>query len=386
MYVLLENRKTQIGQANSHYFYGHYARIRCHDPKEVKSCLASIDAARRRGKYLVGYLAYEAVYGLHEILSPLYSPDADFPLIDFYIFDNHHLLTQTDAGHLLKEFDQKTNNPAFIRQLKFNYDFDYYAACLKEIKKYIKDGETYQLNFTGKYRFQLEGSPLSLYRMLRDQQKVEFSALFAGAEKQILSFSPELFFAKKGDYLQAKPMKGTMPRESDPNVDGENKRRLLDDEKILAENMIIVDLIRNDLSVIAQPGSVNVPKLFELEEYETVYQLTSTIACRVDKEITFAAIIDALFPCGSVTGAPKLRTMQIIRALERQNRGVYTGAIGYITPENDMCFSVAIRTLCLNAGRGVMGVGGGIVYDSVIEDEFAEIHTKARFLTALATP
>jgi para-aminobenzoate synthetase/4-amino-4-deoxychorismate lyase len=386
-YILLENRKTADNQANSHYFYGDSTRISCTQPEQVKTCLQKIEEARQLGRYLVGYISYEASYCLNPSIVSSYQNEFNRPLVDFYQFDKHELLTQAEVDVLLKKMAKKyAHNEAFIYNIGLNFDLASYTAQLEKIKKHIKDGETYQVNLTGKYKFQFQGAPIQLYRLLRDRQKVEFSAVFNCEQVQLLSFSPELFFEKRAAHFRAKPMKGTMPRSMDSIIDASNQARLTQDPKIIAENMMIVDLLRNDLSVIAQPGSVNVPKLFEVEKYETLYQMTSTVSCKVDKNIAFGDIMTAIFPCGSITGAPKVRTMQIINALEKQDRGIYTGAIGYITPQNDMCFNVAIRTLDLSHQRGEMGVGGGIIDDSIAQDEFEEIKTKARFLTELATP
>lgn len=387
-YILLENRKTMMDQANSHYFHGKHTRIHCYKPEAVQDCLKDIEKARQLGKYIVGYIAYEASYGLHQKIFPAYQNSSHRPLINFYIFENHEILTQQNVNALLKEkISENFSKETFIHHLALSFDLNSYTASLEKLKRHIQDGDTYQVNFTGKYTFRLQGSPLQLYQALREKQKVAFSALFHCEETKLLSFSPELFFEKKGAYFHSKPMKGTMPRSNNPLIDTKNRHQLASHPKTIAENIIIVDLIRNDLSKIAQPKSVHVPQLLEVEQYETVYQMTSTVQCKVDPEIRFSDIISSLFPCGSVTGAPKIRTMQIIRALEQKDRGVYTGAIGYITPQNDMCFNVAIRTLHLDDNQnGEMGVGGGITYDSHFEEEFEEAKLKAKFLTGLGVP
>jgi para-aminobenzoate synthetase/4-amino-4-deoxychorismate lyase len=387
-YVLLENRKTMIESASAHYFYGEYARIHCYQPEAVRDCLKNVEEARRLGKYIVGYIAYEAAYGLNKKIFPTYHNSSHRPLIDFYIFENHEILMQPQVDSLLREkISKNCSKETFIHHLALSFDLDSYSASLEKLKGYIKNGDTYQVNFTGKYTFQLQGCPIQLYQALRERQKVAFSALFHSEETKLLSFSPELFFEKKGENFCSKPMKGTMPRSNNHILDAKNRDQLTSNPKTIAENMIIVDLIRNDLSIIAKPKSVHVPRLLEVEQYETVYQMTSTVQCKVEPEICFSDIIGSLFPCGSITGAPKIKTMQIIRALEKKDRGIYTGAIGYITPQNDMCFNVAIRTLHLDEDQnGEMGVGGGITYDSHPEDEFEEAKLKAKFLTGLAVP
>ncbi len=386
-YVLLENRKTLCEQANSHYFHGSYTRICCTTFDTLQSSLDKVDEARRSGKYLVGYIAYEASYGLNEKIVSGYQYTSHRPLLDFYCFEYHELLTQEEVACLLEKLTAKDEcQTSFIYNAKLSFNTEQYISCLDKIKTYIIEGETYQVNFTGKYRFRLHGSALDLYIKLRERQKVEFAALFFGENFQLLSLSPELFFEKKSDHLRSKPMKGTMPRAHDKNQDMENKVRLVTDPKIIAEHMIVVDLIRNDLSMIAQEKTVQALHLFEIETYETVYQMTSTITCNIDKDLAFSHIISSLFPCGSITGAPKIKTMQIIRELEQQDRSIYTGAIGFITPDNDMCFNVAIRTLYIEDNAGECGVGGGIVHDSIIQEELEEVKTKANFFMDLATP
>jgi para-aminobenzoate synthetase/4-amino-4-deoxychorismate lyase len=210
---------------------------------------------------------------------------------------------------------------------------------------------------------------------LRERQPVRYGALIALPEGSVVvSCSPELFIEKSGDLLRARPMKGTAPRETDPQA-------LHDDPKNRAENVMIVDLLRNDMSRVAATGSVHVPALFSIEPYASVWQMTSTVEARVRSGATFADIVRALFPCGSITGAPKYKTMQLIDAIESTPRGLYTGAIGWLDRRGDFCMSVAIRTLVVREGRGTMGVGAGIVLDSVAADEYAECLLKASFLT-----
>ncbi|MFN3234976.1 MAG: chorismate-binding protein, partial [Gammaproteobacteria bacterium] len=219
---------------------------------------------------------------------------------------------------------------------------------------------------------------------LREQQKVEYAALFLFDESPIISLSPECFFKKEETKITVKPMKGTAPRGRTPHEDAEQKNFLKNDEKNRAENIIIVDLLRNDLSRIAEPHSVQTTRLFDIETYETLLQMTSTITANIRKELPIATILKHLFPCGSITGAPKIRTMEILRELEKTPREIYTGTIGFITPDNDMHFNVAIRTLLLNQDNtGELGIGGGIIYESDSEKEYEEILLKAKFLTNL---
>ncbi|KIG02142.1 aminodeoxychorismate synthase component I [Caballeronia concitans] len=254
---------------------------------------------------------------------------------------------------------------------------DEFDAAIAAVHEALIEGESYQINFTYRLAFDVFGTPLALYRRLRERQPVRYGALIALPDgRAVVSCSPELFIEKHGDVLRARPMKGTAPRDTDPAA-------LHDDPKNRAENVMIVDLLRNDISRVAVTGSVHVPALFSVEPYASVWQMTSTVEARVVPGTPFAAIMRALFPCGSITGAPKYRTMQLIDEIESTPRGLYTGAIGWLDASGDFCLSVAIRTLVIDAAgeRGVLGIGAGIVLDSIAESEYEECLLKARFLT-----
>ena len=259
---------------------------------------------------------------------------------------------------------------------------DYFAA-IEKIKAYIAAGDTYQVNFTDAITFPTTLSPATLFTTLSQNQSVAYAAYLNLGPQSILSFSPELFFRTDAttNKITTRPMKGTMPRGLDSTEDHQAALALQHDEKNRAEHVMIVDLLRNDLGRISTPGSVHVDELFAVERYQTLLQMTSTISATLRPRTTFYDIFAAMFPCGSVTGAPKIRTMQIIRELEAHPRGVYTGAIGFIAPDRSATFSVAIRTLVLHNGEAHMGVGGGIVADSVPADEHREALLKASFLT-----
>ena len=251
------------------------------------------------------------------------------------------------------------------------------------IREAIARGETYQVNYTTKQRFSISGDPFTLYRRMCRNQQAPFCAWLDIGTHQILSASPELFFALDGDRLTMKPMKGTAPRLPRADDDQLQQELLASSAKDRAENLMIVDLVRNDLAQIAETGSVEVPALFDVESYPTVHQMTSTVTARVRPQVGLTDIFRALFPCGSVTGAPKRRTMEIIRELEGQPRGVYCGAIGYVSPGRDAVFSVAIRTAVVDAVTGVaeIGIGSGITWDSDAAGEFRECLDKSAFLT-----
>ncbi|WP_296652354.1 aminodeoxychorismate synthase component I [Paraburkholderia sp.] len=302
--------------------------------------------------------------------------------------------------------------PAGIAGVVSGVDRARFEADIEAVQAALRAGESYQINYTYRLQFEAFGAPLALYRRLRERQRVPYGALIAlPGDRWVLSCSPELFVEKHGDTLRAKPMKGTAARPADPAADPAADRAaaqfLANDPKNRAENVMIVDLLRNDLSRIAQTGSVRVPALFCVEPYGAVWQMTSTVEANMRAHTTFADMMRALFPCGSITGAPKHRTMELIDALEHGPRGLYTGTIGWLEAADaadaaahdegrasavdacgDFCLSVAIRTLTLDAPaarggmrRGAMGVGAGIVLDSVAADEYEETRLKARFLT-----
>ena len=246
---------------------------------------------------------------------------------------------------------------------------------MDRIKRLIFEGDCYQVNFTFPLEFEWFGTPLGLYRRLRERQPVRYGGLVGDARQGIVSLSPELFLERRGDRLLTRPMKGTAPR-SLP------KEHLLASAKDRAENLMIVDLLRNDLGRIADNGSVMVDQLFAIEDYPSVWQMVSEISARVGSGCGFGDVLRALFPCGSITGAPKIRAMQIVDELETSPRHLYTGALGWLAPNRDFRLNVAIRTLELaDGGMGKLGVGSGIVADSRPAAEWQECLLKARFLS-----
>lgn len=261
-----------------------------------------------------------------------------------------------------------------------------YVAKLQAVQDYIAAGDTYQVNFTHPLRFSFSGSPLALFQALRRQQRVSYNAFIHRQEHCILSFSPELFFRTGRGRITTRPMKGTAQRGKDAREDLRLARWLRGDVKNRAENVMIVDLLRNDLGRICRFGSIRTEELFAVEKYETLFQMTSTISGELKPGVSYYDIFWSLFPCGSVTGAPKIRTMQIIRELEPHPRGVYTGAIGFFSPAGEAVFNVPIRTIVLRQGEGEMGVGSGIVADSSAPEEYRECLLKTEFLTRRVEP
>lgn len=259
---------------------------------------------------------------------------------------------------------------------------DEYDASIKSIKQSIENGDTYQINYTIRLNSEFEGDDLVFFEKLKKAQASNYCAYINTGGYRILSASPELFFHLEGDHLTTRPMKGTINRGKSFAEDETNASWLYHSEKNRAENVMIVDLLRNDLGMIAEPGTVEVPKLFEIEHYPTVHQMTSTITAKIPAKTQLIDIFKALFPCGSITGAPKISTMDIITELETAPREVYCGAIGYITPNHEAIFNVPIRTVVINQQTGIAsyGVGGGITWDSTVEDEYHEILAKAKLL------
>ena len=347
--------------------------IRADSLDQVLSAFAAIEDAVARGYHAAGFVSYEAAPALNPHLST--APAADFPLLWFGIF--------TERETLCSDTRESASPECQISPPELVSAGNDYLQAVDSIRQAIARGETYQVNFTTRQRFRLTGDPATLYRRICRNQRAPYSAWIDNGSHLILSASPELFFSLEGNRLTMRPMKGTAPRLPQAAADREQRQRLALDPKERAENLMIVDLIRNDLGTIAETGSVQVPSLFDVETFPTVHQMTSTVSATLSPETGITDIFRALFPCGSVTGAPKRRTMEIIRELEDQPRGVYCGAIGYISPGRDAAFSVAIRTAVIDAttGHGELGIGSGITWSSDPAGELQECLAKGAFLT-----
>ncbi|RUM86896.1 MAG: aminodeoxychorismate synthase component I [Thermodesulfatator sp.] len=326
----------------------------------------------RRGYYLAGFLTYELGYFLEEKLRPRARRPSSWPLALFGVFCE---------PQRLQGLKPPPKKGFAIRDLTLSLDFEDYRRAIEKIKAYIASGDTYQVNFTLKYLFTFEGSAEGLFWELLRQQRVRYAALAEGEGWAVVSLSPELFLWRRGKLLRTSPMKGTAPRKALPEEDRKVAEWLSRDPKNRAENVMIADLLRNDLGRLSKPGSVWVPELFRVELYRTVHQMISTVEGELPEGITLYEILRALFPCGSVTGAPKIRTMEIIAELEPRSRGIYTGAVGFIEPSGDFLFNVAIRTVEIRGEEGEFGIGSGVVWDSDPEEEWRECLLKARFLT-----
>jgi para-aminobenzoate synthetase/4-amino-4-deoxychorismate lyase len=360
------------------------AHIQANNAEQVQAACAQIEAAAQQS-HSVLLLDYELGYWL-EPAAAIAAPRIERAPLEAFVFEQAQWLARADFDAQLQTWVATLPGEqahAGIAELRFGLDGDAYRHAIERILAYIYSGDTYQVNFTWPMHFQCYGHPLALYAALRARQPVEHGAYIACGDRHVLSLSPELFLQRHGTRLTSKPMKGTAPRGSDETEDRALAEALHCSLKNRAENVMIVDLIRNDLGRLAKPGSVKVESLFSIEKYPTVHQMVSTVSADVGGASLYA-ILRALFPCGSITGAPKIRAMQIAQELESGPRGLYTGSIAHLQPDGDFSFSVAIRTLELDAqARGRLGIGGGIVADSQPEHEYRECLDKARFLTAL---
>ncbi len=387
-FVLLDDSLTPAGAkplGGSLVFDAPAEIVVAHEPSEIEAALAAINKGLARGLHAAGFLGYELGYWLEPKLAALIPTDRRQPLLWMGLFPTPRRLTDAETRTWLDE--NGALEPSAFTDLRLSWTREHYAGAFAQVEDYIAAGDVYQINLTLKYLFEFSGDPVSLYAALRRKQRVEYGALIATEGFQVLSFSPELFFRREGKRLSARPMKGTAPRGRTPREDARLKTWLTVDEKQRAENLMIVDLLRNDLGRIAKIGSVEVTDLFTVETYRTVHQMTSGIIAELRGDMGLDDILHALFPCGSVTGAPKVRAMEIIRELEPRPRGVYTGAIGHLAPNGDAQFNVAIRTLFIESGgAGEMGIGSGVVSDSKMDAEFEECLLKAQFLTKVDAP
>ncbi len=347
---------------------------------EVRPGLAALRRAAEQGLHAAGFLSYEAGYALEAKLQPLRRSleDGDAPLLWFGLFESVEEIAPGQVRRLLPDAASAWNAPAdpLIERAA-------YLRAVEQVKEHIFAGDIYQANLTFAAELRFLGSPLGLYARIRDRASAGHGGIVFTGDHWVLSFSPELFFTLRNGRLTTRPMKGTAVRRPDPNADAAEVQALHEDPKQRAENLMIVDLLRNDLSRVSRPGSVKVPSLFKVETYPTVHQMTSTVTSMLEDGLGPVDAIEALFPCGSITGAPKIRAIEIIAGLERRHRGIYTGSIGRVAPDGEASFNVAIRTLTVAAGEetATLGLGSGIVADSRPEDEWRECLAKGAFLT-----
>ncbi|MBX3037739.1 MAG: aminodeoxychorismate synthase component I [Anaerolineales bacterium] len=341
---------------------------------EVREALENVEASvNAEGWYAVGFVSYEAASAFDSALQTFESKN--FPLIWFGLYDS--LTSHTSLKSLTSQ--TSSTNKTF-ETFQTNQTSDTYNNAIEKIKDYIANGKTYQVNYTMRLVADREIDSVSLFFHLAQTQN-KYAAFIETDDFAICSASPELFFELNGETIFSKPMKGTIKRGRTTKEDLVNSNWLRASEKNRAENVMIVDMLRNDLGKIAQSGSVHVPTLFEVEKYPTLFQMTSTVEAKTNASVT--KIFSALFPCASITGAPKVSTMKIIKELETSPRKIYTGSIGYISPNRQARFNVAIRTALIDKKNKTAeyGVGGGIVWDSEDKGEFEEALLKAKVLT-----
>lgn len=377
-FVLLEDRLA--GSRPAQLYADPVEIVRCDDAAGVSTALRKIDEGLARGLHAAGFFGYELGYVFEQRLVGTMPTRRALPLLWFGLFREP---ARIPPEELDRHFAQRAPPP--LHSVQPRLDAGTYAAQVGRVKDYLASGDVYQVNLTFPLDFRCDGDPLALYAAMRSSQPVSHGGIVAFDDSTILSVSPELFIEVEGDRATARPMKGTASRREAPEADRSAIAELRDSPKELAENLMIVDLLRNDLGRISEPGSVAVTDLFKVETYPTLHTLTSTIHSRLQRGLSLEDLLRAVFPCGSITGAPKLRAMQVVRELEDAPRDIYTGSIGVITPNRNMRFNVAIRTATLALdGTGHYGIGGGIVTDSDAGSEYAEALLKARVLTDLA--
>lgn len=349
-------------------FSGKVGEVVARRPEQVVPALRLLERRTEAGLHAAGFLSYEAAGALNGDLTTC-TPHR-FPLLWFGLFERRSAAPFP-----------ATSEPFEASDWQPSLDAGRFAAAVASIRELIAAGDCYQVNLTMRQRFSFSGSPRSFFEELRRCQPTPYNCYMEAENYRIISASPELFFSLEGGKLTTRPMKGTADRGRWFEEDEAQKKGLRESPKELAENLMIVDLLRNDMGMVSRTGSVRVASLFDVETHPTVHQMTSTVESQVRERIAVPELLQALFPCGSVTGAPKRRSMQIIAQLEGSPRGLYTGCIGYLSPGAEAKFSVAIRTAVLDAdtGRGEIGIGSGITFDSVAGDEYAESLSKARF-------
>ena len=363
------------GKSESYIFLQPKEIISITSTRNLDEKLNRIDELIEKGLFGYSLMNYESGYLFEKTLHK-YLPKNE-NLILFIFYDNKNVQRITSSGI---NFDEPEKYK--IKNFKLSTSKNEFTNSIRKIKSYIEEGDTYQVNYTVKGKFDFEGSYSGLFSNLVFNQSAQYIAVINNNGKIVISLSPEMFFEIKGRKIISKPMKGTARRGIDHSNDEFIKYELERSKKNRAENVMIIDLIRNDLGRISEYGSVKVNNLFNVEKYESVYQMVSTIESKVRKNVKLSDIIRNIFPCGSITGAPKIRTMEIINELEKEKRGIYTGGIGLIR-EKRITFNVPIRTLTIDkkSNKGEIGLGSGIVWDSIAEEEYEETKLKGKFLT-----
>lgn len=370
--ALLLGRGTWLDDAPGLALHSPQQVLVAHDPAEVPGLLAEVEAETGRGNLVVACLSYEAgaCYGL--------STHAPSPLVPL---GWAAVYSPAQAARVsLSDLPRAADPPDLTGlQPRLNVTREQYGAAIAAIKEYIAAGDTYQVNCTCHARFRLEADPLEYFLALVASHPVPYAAYLNLGEAQVVSLSPELFLRRRAETLESRPMKGTRPRGRSAEEDAALAEELVASEKDRAENLMIVDMVRNDLGRVAQVGSVRAPRLFTAERYRSVWQMTGTVACTQRPGASLPEVFAATFPGASITGAPKRRTMEIIRELEPEPRGVYCGAVGLFLPGGDFTCGLPIRTLIHRNGQYDLGIGAGIVWDSQPQSEYEETLLKAQF-------
>jgi len=369
------------GNETSYLFKKSTESVICKNLNDINKSLKLIDELSKKYDFAYGSIPYETGYFFEEKLkSFITSKDSKF--ITFHFFDDNEVEIISTKNIDFRNVNKLFNDTNFtINNLELNESQTEYEAKIERIKDYISKGDTYQVNYTLKAKFDYSGEIINFIAQLLFKQSASFTSIINEKHYFIISISPELFFKTEGNKIISKPMKGTIKRGVNFEIDSVQSMNLRNSEKDKAENIMIVDLLRNDFGKLCNYNSVKAEPIFEIEKYETLYQMTSTVSGEL-KYKSFSEIITNLFPCGSITGAPKIRTMEIIHELEKEKRGVYTGTIGIIN-KNDFTFNIPIRTITLGkfTNKGEIGLGSGVVWDSNPQAEFEEVKLKSEFLT-----
>jgi para-aminobenzoate synthetase/4-amino-4-deoxychorismate lyase len=372
--VLLEDARSKPGR--SLFFTDAVEWLEVQRLEELPWLFTRLEAARAAGLWAAGYVSYECGYFWEPTAMPEFVPAKNaLPLAAFGLFVEPVIFASQP-----QQIPKTKNAGGLELDSRFDTGEAAFACSVEKIRRWIEAGDTYQANLTGRMVGQLTGDAARLFGQMMEAQPVEFGAVLRVGERIILSASPELFFRMRDKQITVRPMKGTATRGRDATEDSLQAEALANDAKNRAENVMIVDLLRNDLGRIAEMGSVQVGQLFRVDCFPCLLQMSSEISAVLRPEMGLAEVFGSLFPCGSIVGAPKVRTMQILRTLEKRDRGVYTGAIGCVAPGGEAVFSVAIRTAVIKGQRLEMGVGAGITYDSNAQSEYAECLLKGAFL------
>ena len=344
--------------------------LKTRDLAEVADLLAQVESYQEQGYYVVGYVSYEAAPAFEEKLAVHKTP----LLAEYLLYFTVHDKVETSSIPLTYE---EIDLPSRWQE---ETSAENYEEAIAQIHHHLRQGDTYQVNYTVQLKQDLSANPFVIYNRMVVEQEAGYNAYVEHDEMAVISMSPELFFEQNDRELTTRPMKGTTQRGVTDQEDLAQASWLEQDPKNRSENMMIVDLLRNDMNRISEVGSEYVERLCQVEQYSTVWQMTSTIKSQLRLDVDLVAIFRSLFPCGSITGAPKIATMEIIKNLEPQPRGVYCGTIGLLLPNGRRIFNVAIRTIQLHQGKAIYGVGGGITWDSTWESEYREVHQKAAVL------